>query len=223
MASVFGRPPEEVSARSLAVRRLADACRAIVDELVTTTADIAAVEEVAAMVEQAAAGLGALAHGRGYSEAAETSLTGSTPKAEATGFLEFSPLVGRSNALAPPLEIEVEGQTVIATAVFGPAYEGPPGHVHGGFVAAAFDEVLGMAQAATGHPGMTGRLTVHYRSPTPLGRPVRFVASLDRVEGRKIFTTGAVYDGERLCAEAEGLFVSIDASKFAALTAQRTL
>ena len=38
----------------------------------------------------------------------------------------------------------------------GPAYEGPPGCVHGGFIAAAFDEVLGSTQSLSGSPGMTG-------------------------------------------------------------------
>ena len=54
------------------------------------------------------------------------------------------------------------------TVTFGSAYEGPPGHVHGGYVAAAFDELLGMTQSLGGMPGMTGTLTVRYRRPTPL-------------------------------------------------------
>ena len=37
------------------------------------------------------------------------------------------------------------------------AYEGPPGYVHGGWVALTFDEILGMTNIASGHPGMTGR------------------------------------------------------------------
>jgi hypothetical protein len=42
---------------------------------------------------------------------------------------------------------------------FGSAYEGPPGCVHGGYVAAAFDEMLGFVQSLGGNPGMTARLT----------------------------------------------------------------
>ena len=41
---------------------------------------------------------------------------------------------------------------------FGDAYEGPPGCVHGGFIAASFDEMLGFVAGATGKPGMTARL-----------------------------------------------------------------
>ena len=57
---------------------------------------------------------------------------------------------------------------------------------------------------------MTGRLTVHYRSPTPLHTELRFEGALDGVDGRKILTRGELWAGDVLCAEAEGLFISID-------------
>jgi len=103
---------------------------------------------------------------------------------------------------------------------FGSAYEGPPGHVHGGFVAAAFDEVLGFTQSLTGNPGMTASLTVRYRRPTPLHVGLRFDAGVDRVEGRKIYASGSVVVGETVTAEAEALFISVDAERFQALLAE---
>ena len=48
---------------------------------------------------------------------------------------------------------------------FGSAYEGPPGCVHGGFVAAAFDEVLGFVQSLGGQPGL------HRHAHGPLPQP----------------------------------------------------
>jgi acyl-coenzyme A thioesterase PaaI-like protein len=101
-------------------------------------------------------------------------------------------------------------------AVFGSAYEGPPGHVHGGYVAAAFDEVLGFANALSGTPGMTGTLTVRYRQPTPLHTELRFEARFERAEGRKIFTSGQLFAGDTLCAEAEGLFIAVNFERFRA-------
>jgi acyl-CoA thioesterase FadM len=74
-------------------------------------------------------------------------------------------------------------------------------------IALAFDEVLGIANIASGNPGMTGRLIVHYRAPTPLFHELHFRAGLDRVEGRRIMSRAQLWDGETLCAEAEGLFV----------------
>jgi len=51
---------------------------------------------------------------------------------------------------------------------FSSAFEGGPGWVHGGYIAAAFDELLGLVQSLTGKAGMTGTLKVRYRNPCPL-------------------------------------------------------
>ena len=74
-------------------------------------------------------------------------------------------------------------------------------------IALAFDEVLGIANIAAGHPGMTAPAHVHYRKPTPLFHELRFRAAVDRVEGRRIMSRAELWDGETLTAEAEGLFV----------------
>jgi acyl-coenzyme A thioesterase PaaI-like protein len=93
--------------------------------------------------------------------------------------------------------------------------------VHGGYVAGAFDEVLGATQSLAGSPGMTGTLTVRYRSPTPLHTELHFMGELLKVEGRKIYTEGRVFAGDRLCAEAEAVFVSIRVDKILTLMAER--
>src|SRR5690606_26950361 len=126
------------------------------------------------------------------------------------GAFDLSPLMGRANPLAPPLRLELQADRVVGTATFDSAYEGPPGCGHGGLVAAAFDELLGLVQMHGGQPGMTARLVVNYRSPTPLHEELRLEGRIDRVEGRKTFCTGEIYAGDRLCAEAEALFVALD-------------
>ena len=93
--------------------------------------------------------------------------------------------------------------------------------MHGGFVAAAFDEVLGYTQSLSGAPGMTGTLTVRYRKPTPLHEELLFEASLVRVDGRKIFTQATVSAGGVLTAEAEGIFVSARPGSMQELMEQR--
>src|SRR3954471_18178255 len=122
-------------------------------------------------------------------------------------YLPRSPIVGEASPLSPRLDWEVVDGAVVAQGTFGAPYEGPPGFVHGGWIACSFDEVLGIANIASGNPGMTARLTVHYRKPTPLFRELRFRAWLDRVEGRRIMSRAEVYDGDTLTAEAEGIFV----------------
>ena len=68
---------------------------------------------------------------------------------------------------------------------------------------------------------MTGTLTVRYRRPTPLHRDLRFEGTLDRVEGRKIFTTGRCFDGDDVTAEAEGLFIPVDFQKIIEMMTSR--
>ncbi|MDP9332618.1 MAG: PaaI family thioesterase, partial [Actinomycetota bacterium] len=127
-------------------------------------------------------------------------------------YLPRSPIVGESSPLSPRLDWEVVARddgapAVEARGTFGAAYEGPPSFVHGGWVACAFDEVLGIANIVSGNPGMTARLTVHYRKPTPLFRDLVLRAWVERVEGRRIMSRAEMYDGYTLTAEAEGLFV----------------
>lgn len=129
-------------------------------------------------------------------------------------FSDRSPFYGLMNPLSMPMKLSFddgdgEFGAVLGDVVFTEPYEGPPGHCHGGFIAAAFDEVLGMTQSLTGRPGMTGKLSITYRSPTPLHTMIRFRGWVDRVDGRKIFTKGTAHNGDTLCAEAEVLFLSM--------------
>lgn len=206
-----------VSPQREEMRRLADAARLVIDRLVATRAPAEALARAAEALEEVAAALEGFPRGHSFEGFAETSNSG-----DPHAFFDHSPVIGRANPLAPPLELTVADATVSGRARFGSAYEGPPGAVHGGYVAAAFDEVLGMAQSLGGRPGMTGTLTVRYRRPHPLGTEIRFEGELLRVEGRKIFTAGRSFAGDELLAEAEGLFISVDFAAIAArMAAQR--
>jgi acyl-CoA thioesterase FadM len=68
---------------------------------------------------------------------------------------------------------------------------------------------------------MTGRLEVIYRSPTPLHTPLRFEAWVESTEGRKITARCTLHAGDRLCAEATGLFISIKPGTFEKLIVER--
>lgn len=129
-------------------------------------------------------------------------------------FTDRSPFYGAMNPLSMPMALQQDDSigefgAIIGRAIFTEPYEGPPGHVHGGYIAAAFDEVLGMTQSLTGRPGMTGTLTIKYRAPTPLHQEIVYRGWVDRVEGRKIFTKGTSHIGDTLCAEAEAVFLSM--------------
>jgi acyl-coenzyme A thioesterase PaaI-like protein len=197
-------------------RRLAQAMRLVIDRLVTSDAPEDELRQAADALEKYAVRLASHAQRTVQAGFAETANSG-----DVTALFDYSPLIGLSNPIAPPVVLHVDGDVVRGTVSFGAAYEGPPGHVHGGLIAATFDEVLGFVQSMTGHPGMTGTLTVKYRKPTPLHTEITLEGRVVRVEGRKIFTAGQMYAGDTLTAEGEGTFISIDFTKMAALIAGR--
>lgn len=131
-------------------------------------------------------------------------------------FADQSPVMGLANITAPPASLRPVDNGVEGTVVFDVCYEGPPGHVHGGWIAALFDEVLGMTQALSTKPGMTAKLEINYRRPTPLHTAIHFRGTIDRIEGRKIFTTARSFDPatDETYAEAHGLFISVEFDRF---------
>lgn len=217
----------QLTPRRRQVRRLAAAMREVIDQMVSTTAGEAELAAAADDLEALAATLRDLPSGltyRGFAESANAGqeTAGLQPgDPEWYGFFDHSPIIGLANPLSPPLEFEYSADRVIGRVTFGAAYEGPPGCVHGGYVAAVFDELLGSAQSLSGDQGMTAHLGVDYRRPTPLGVELVLEGWLERREGRKIYTRGSIHAGGELTAEAEGLFIAFDREKFRALLAAR--
>jgi acyl-coenzyme A thioesterase PaaI-like protein len=122
-----------------------------------------------------------------------------------------NPAIGIRNAIAPPLRImrdTARDDGAISTDFhLGAAYEGPPGHVHGGIVAMVLDHVLGeVAASDPSTPRFTGTLTVRYLRATPLG-DLRAEGRITRTDGIKTFAVGHVSDAEGITAEAEGVFI----------------
>jgi acyl-coenzyme A thioesterase PaaI-like protein len=138
-------------------------------------------------------------------------------------FHDTGPIVGLSNPLAPPLEFTVDPVARLArgSGRFGKAYEGAPGLLHGGILAAAFDELLGFATVFSGGAGMTRELTVRYLRPTPIEAELRFTARLERVEGRRLFVSAEVEAGGVRTAEAAGIFTAVGGEKFEAFAKAR--
>jgi acyl-coenzyme A thioesterase PaaI-like protein len=127
---------------------------------------------------------------------------------EPARFFPYSPVVGPLNAIAPPVEFVQRGEELVAEHVFDAPWCGPPTAVHGGVVALVFDELLGCVVVVNALGGFTGTLTVRYASLTPIGKPIRMRAWIDRREGRKSWAKGTMHHGDTLCAEAEGVFIS---------------
>ena len=89
-------------------------------------------------------------------------------------------VIGVRNPVAPPLVIEQsDGGGVFTDFHLGAAYEGPPGHVHGGVAALVLDHVLGAAASSQEKPRLTGTITLRYVRTTRLGN-LHAEARIDR-------------------------------------------
>jgi acyl-coenzyme A thioesterase PaaI-like protein len=134
-----------------------------------------------------------------------------TPPPDGGAMSHFDECVvsGKANPMGIAIEVRREGEEAIADVTLGAAFEGAPKRAHGGTVAAIFDDVMGYVLMLHRTPAYTGRLTVHYRAPVPMGEPLTFRAWLVERTGRKLtIAAEACAGGERLC-EADGLFVAI--------------
>ena len=91
-------------------------------------------------------------------------------------------------------------------------FQGYPGVVHGGVVAAMLDEVTARAHMRGDQPRFmyTARLEIKYRKNVPVGQPLRLVGQAGKLRGKAATSVGRIYgpDGE-LLAEAEALLVNV--------------
>ena len=192
-----------ISAEWQAKRHATAALRALTELLVSTAPPAAVLHAIAEGLEHTARELSRLPRVLGRSAFAEAGGHGNFRQLAH----ELNPISGMSNPIAPPLQVWIDGELAHGRATLGWAYEGPPGSVHGGFVAALFDQFMGIAQAIGGQPGMTGTLAVRYHRPTPLHRELTLLGKLLRTEGRKTIVHAEMRSGELLTAECEALFV----------------
>lgn len=178
---------------------LAESIRSLLDDFSCSMAEDAVFEEVADCVRRASGLLAGHARRPAHVRSIEGALTGMGELSE------LGPFTGRLHPLAPPFRLVLNGDRAEAYATYGHPHQGAPGLLQGGFIAATFDELLGVVQA--GVVRLTVDLQISYRAPTPLHKELRYTTWLDRIEGRKAYVTGTLHDGDRLCAEARGLFL----------------
>ena len=122
--------------------------------------------------------------------------------------IPFNPATGRFNPIAQAMNMTVDGKTVVARTQLGNAYEGAPDTVHGGLVAAVYDQLLAYAVMVEGRTGPTVWLRVTYLKPTPINVPLRFECTVDSVDGKKFTVAGICYHGEEKVSRAEAMVLA---------------
>ncbi|GAB2737896.1 PaaI family thioesterase [Nocardioides pakistanensis] len=192
-------PVEELAEHDRVFGGLAQSIRELIDASMHTAVDHPTVEKVTAEVRALTEQL---------KEQTDPSYLGVAIGPDGRERNHGNAVVGLRNPFAPPLVVEKSPEgTAFAAFHLGAAYEGPPNLVHGGVTALILDQMLGTAAAAGGAPGMTGKLNLTYRRPTPLG-DLSAKAWIHEVVGIKTIVHGHMIgpDGEPT-VEAEGVFI----------------
>jgi uncharacterized protein (TIGR00369 family) len=118
---------------------------------------------------------------------------------------------GLANPTGLQLEFLLAGDgTVVCLPTISASFEGPPGFVHGGIIAALLDEAMSKSVRARGLTAVTGQMEVNYLRPVHSASPIRIEGRLIRSEGRKHWTEARILSarGHEL-AKAQGIFIQV--------------
>lgn len=111
-----------------------------------------------------------------------------------------------------------------AKAWFGAKTMGPPGHVHGGAMAAALDEAMGAVCWMNDHKTVAATISVKFLAMLPIQTETILEARIDRVDGRKIYTRATLTNPAReQVTQAEGLFIVLKDEMLRAMAPTRPL
>ncbi len=90
-------------------------------------------------------------------------------------------------------------------------FTGPPGHAHGGIIAAILDEAMSKLNKVRQVLALTAKMDVRYLRPVPLGKPLMAESHEIRVRGRKHTYAAEIRTPEgRVLASSRGIFIAVD-------------
>ena len=107
-------------------------------------------------------------------------------------------------------EWRLEGDSLTAEHVVPERFQGAPGAVHGGIVAALLDEACSQVVVPVLSPAVTSRLDLRYLAPVPVGEPLRIAAQLVEADDRRAAAEATIQEESGLLlahAQAELVLV----------------
>ncbi|HEX3471580.1 MAG TPA: PaaI family thioesterase [Silvibacterium sp.] len=121
---------------------------------------------------------------------------------------------GQENKTGLRLKFFVDAEQQIVCRVRVPRrFAGPPGHVHGGIIAALLDEAMSKANRQFGIVAMTRQMEVEYLKPVPLMMSLKLTAHHVSANGRKHRCEAQISDQEgTVLAQAQALFIAVNAA-----------
>jgi acyl-coenzyme A thioesterase PaaI-like protein len=95
-----------------------------------------------------------------------------------------------------------------AKAWFGAKTMVPPGHVHGGAMAATLDEAMGAVCWMNGHKVVAATITINFLAMLRIETETIVEARIERIDGRKIHLRAKLKEPSgRIVTEGSGLFI----------------
>ncbi len=115
-------------------------------------------------------------------------------------YLDHATDIGAFNSCFPEYRFDrLDGETASGRVAFPLVFEGPPGLVHGGFLAVFFDSVIQHQNCVAGLSGKTRSLQVTFRRPTPVLTELRFDIARSQVPRGLTSTARLLLGEEVLC------------------------
>lgn len=130
-------------------------------------------------------------------------------------------ICGRDNSVGLHLHIyETAPGEVRSTYIAPDHFQGYPGVLHGGIVAAIIDEVSGRAHMGSDPQNprfmFTAKLEVKYRKNIPLGRQLEIIGRAGKSRSKSAEAWAGIYDAEtnELLAEGNTLLINVPKEQF---------
>ena len=93
-------------------------------------------------------------------------------------------------------------------------YTGPPGHTHGGIIAAILDDAMGKVNKFRRVIALTREMKVEYLRPVPLGQTLTVVGREESVVGRKHTNVAEISNAQgTVLARSTGIFIAVDMTR----------
>lgn len=118
------------------------------------------------------------------------------------------------NGLRLPQPVAEGATEYEAYFAFDERHQGGPGIVHGGLVAAALDEAVGLLATWHSFPAVTARIFVRYRRPVPINTELLIRAWLDEASGRRLHVNAFIGDGDEPLAECKAALLQVPFEHF---------
>ena len=113
-------------------------------------------------------------------------------------------------------DLDFDTRRTRGSFVLGPNYAGGGGFAHGGIVAVVLDEAMGKLSKLSDERAVTAEMSVEYRKPVPVNKPIVVEGWQEEEKGRSRFRVAEIRDAQgNLLARGKGRFVIINQAHFA--------